>query len=294
MSAQENYPYYSAEQPFPKPPSPGYRPSPGAPRPWWGKAAPRGRLRDRQRPGRLPLRRFAAGDALRAPCCAAPHPNAVVKGIDARRGRRDARRAGRPDRVQPRGEPPLVLRKRGQGQALRIALPLRGGGDRGRGRGDGLPGGGRARGDQGRVRGAAAPGGRAQGAPGRRPAGPRGREPGQADGPLPAGRRGAGVRPGGRGPGADLPDGMRDPHAARTARLRGEMGAATGSPSGSPPRGSTGSSRSRPRPWACPSRRCASSAASWAAASGASSPWTRRPSSRRSWRRRRTGRSSSS
>ena len=84
MSAQEKYPYYPAEQPVPETPDPGSAPKP------WGKTTVIGERRPRVEgyeivsgravyPSDISLPGMLYGAVLRS-----PHPNAVVKGIDAR------------------------------------------------------------------------------------------------------------------------------------------------------------------------------------------------------------------
>ena len=84
MSAQEKYPYYPADQPVPETPDPGSPPKP------WGKTNVVGKRRPRVDgyelvsgravyPSDLSLPGMLTGAVLRS-----PHPNAVVKGVDAR------------------------------------------------------------------------------------------------------------------------------------------------------------------------------------------------------------------
>ena len=118
MSAQEKYPYYPAEQPVPETPDPGSPPKP------WGKTTVVGKRQPRVDgyelvsgravyPSDISLPGMLFGAVLRS-----PHPNAVVKRVDTRRGRTDAGRARHPDRREPRGEPLVVLWQRRQEQAL--------------------------------------------------------------------------------------------------------------------------------------------------------------------------------
>ncbi len=84
MNAQEKNPYYPAERPVPETPDPGSAPKP------WGKTAVVGKRQPRVEgyelvsgravyPSDISLPGMLSGAVLRS-----PHPNAVVKGIDAR------------------------------------------------------------------------------------------------------------------------------------------------------------------------------------------------------------------